>query len=61
MTLTGLNEATKYTVAVKAGTVKGFGDPGPEKNGTTLEDGKCLMSDDHCPHRVLAPKPEEFF
>ena len=43
VTLTALKKATMYDVAVKAATAVGFGDLGAEKNGKTLEDGKCLM------------------
>ena len=38
--LTGLNEATSYFVAVKAGTAVGFGPIGNILNNRTLEDGK---------------------
>ena len=40
VTLTGLNEASIYDVAVKAATAVGFGNLGPTMNGTTLEDSK---------------------
>jgi hypothetical protein len=38
--LTGLNEATSYFVAVKAGTEAGFGPNGNNLTNTTLEDSK---------------------
>ena len=38
--LNGLNEATTYFVAVKAGTQAGFGPNGNNLNNTTLEAGK---------------------
>ena len=38
--LTGLNEATSYFVAVKAGTQAGFGPNRNDLNNTTLEDSK---------------------
>ena len=38
--LTGLNEATTYFVAVKAGTQVGFGPNGNNLTNTTLEDSK---------------------
>ena len=40
VTLTGLNEASIYEVAVKAATTIGFGNLGLTMNGTTLEDSK---------------------
>ena len=45
-TLTALKKATMYNVAVKAANAVGFGDHGLKKIGKTLEDGKCVMSDD---------------
>ena len=40
--LTGLNEATLYYIAVKAGTQAGFGPIGNIVNNRTLEDSKYL-------------------
>ena len=45
--LTGLNEATSYFVAVKAGTRAGFGPNENDLNNTTLEDRKyCQWYED---------------
>lgn len=42
-TLMGLDEATEYFVAVKAGTIAGFGPLGNLVSNTTLEDSKCFF------------------
>ena len=43
LNVTGLNENTLYYLAVKAGTIAGFGKIGNIVNGTTSEAGMCFL------------------